>query len=309
MSIQAEPEPEPASTGQIDNELMALHISQVPQNVGLIRVVKDLAHPGAEIDTDGSWSLEEIERLSIKHPQLMVELQVTSDEKLDILVDQVTRITEKKLALDKMFDDVAAVKEQLRNRVRDVFDEKINSYRNKMTEVSYGVDKEILTTNAKTYSKLISYSTECFALGMLFVEYLDELSERQQNNLGKSLILHKIGYIESMEDSNELQARTIAILETERYDHSIVQFARDQGTTRFKGGKLKGLVRATEIGKIVTHYCNCTVNYPRETPPYKTIANYESILESTGRRREMMFEPTLLTKFIEMIKKGLEMRM
>ena len=300
MSIQEETSTaEPAVEG-----LMTLHISQVPPNVGLIRVVRDLANPDAEIPMDGSWSREEIERLTFEYPQLMVELQVTSDEKLDILVDQVTDITEKELCLDKIFDDVDLVREHLRDRIKDVFDEKINSFRNKMTEVSHDVAENKMKENAQSYEKLISYTTECFALGMLFIEYLDDLSDDKKNDLGKSLILHKIGYIESMEDSTELQARTIAILKSSGYDDFIVQFARDQGTTRYKNGKLKKLVRATEIGKIVTHYCNCTINYPDIDPSRATIEEYEGVLKSSGRRREMMFDPDLLAKFVEMIRKG-----
>lgn len=286
---------------------LTLHISQVPENVGLIQEVKDLGNPGGEIQTDGSWSAKEIKRLSLEYPQLVVELQVNPKEKLDLLVSQLTSITEKKLFLGKMFADVNAVKERLKERVKEVFDDQIISFRNEMTMVSYGVNDDILTENAETYSKLISYSTQCFVIGMLFAEYLDELSEKQRTTLGKSLILHKIGYIESMEESASLLERTIAILENAGYENAIIQFAKNQGTTRFKNGKLKNLLRAIEIGKIVTYYCNCTVNHPRTTPPYKTIENFETILEATGKRREIMFEPTLLTKFVEMIRRGLEM--
>ena len=148
---------------------------------------------------------------------------------------------------------------------------------------------------------------QCYILGMLFVEYLDELSERQKIVLGKSLILHKIGYIETLEDSASLLERTIAILENGGFGKAITQFAKNQGTTRFKDNKLKDLLRTTEIGKIITFYCNCTVNYPTITPPHKTIEKLEHILAATGKRREIMFEPTLLTKFIKMIHKGLKM--
>lgn len=292
---------------QTSDGLLTLHISQVPVNVGLIRIVKDLANPDTEIVTDGSWSREEIRRLTREYPQLVVELQVSANEKLNFLVDQLTGVIEENLSLQRMFADVDEVKENLEERIKDVFDEKIISFTNKMTMLSYGVGRNVLAEHNASYSKLISYSTECFVSGMLFAEYLEELSVRQKNNLGKGLILHKIGYIETMEESRGLLDRTVAILENSGYDREIIQFARDQGTTRFKDGDLKNLPRATEIGKIVTHYCNCTINNPEEISPYKVIQNYEAILDSPGRRREMMFDPALLTKFVEMIRKGLEM--
>ncbi|AGF78923.1 hypothetical protein UWK_02383 [Desulfocapsa sulfexigens DSM 10523] len=290
-----------------EDTLLTLHISQVPENIGLIRIVKDLGNPNREVITDGSWSKAEIRRLNKEYPQLVIELQVTSEEKLSLLVNQVTSITEKSFTLEKMFKDVNAVKESLKERVREVFDDQIISFRNRMTMTSYGFNDDILTKNASSYSNLITYSTQCFVIGMLFAEYLDELSSLQRNVLGKCLILHKIGYIETMNDSSSLLDRTVAILESSGYERAIIQFAKNQGTVRFKNNKLKNLLRTTEIGKIVTHYCNCTVNYPRITPPFKTIEKFEEILEISGRRREMLFEPTLLTKFVEMIRKGLEM--
>lgn len=293
--------------GQTSDGLLTLHISQVPVNVGLIRIVKDLGNPDAEIITDGSWSKEEIRRLTREYPQLVVELQVNVNEKINVLVDLLTGVTEKNLSLKRMFTDVDQVKENLEERIRDVFDDKIISFTNKMTMLSYGVGENVLTEHNASYSKLITFSTECFVNGMLFAEYLDELSVRQKNNLGKALILHKIGYIETMKESRRLLDRTVAILENSGYDRTIIQFARDQGTTRFRDGKLKNLPRATEIGKIVTHYCNCIINNIGETSPFKTIQNYEEILASSGRRREIMFDPALLTKFVEMIRKGLEM--
>lgn len=298
-----------AAFDQTEDGLLALHISQVPEDVGLIRVVKDLANPGGEIQTDGSWSQKEIQRLSKEYPQLIVELQLNPEEKLNLLVEQLTNTIEKKLTLERMFENVGTVKEQLKARVKEVFDDQIVAFRNKMTLVSYGVTDVLLSKNTETYNKLVSYSTECFVIGMLFAEYLDELSEPQRNTFGKSLILHKIGYIETLEDSTSLLERTVAILESAGYESAIIRFAKNHGATRFKDGKLKNLLRATEIGKIVTYYCNCTVNHPRATPPYKTIQNFENILDASGRRREMMFEPTLLTKFVEMIRKGLEMPM
>ncbi|AGF77638.1 hypothetical protein UWK_01066 [Desulfocapsa sulfexigens DSM 10523] len=300
-------EVETGNIPQNEDGLLMLHISQVPENIGLIRVVKNLANPNGEIETDGSWSRAEIQRLSIEYPQLVVELHVNPEEKLNLLVDQLTSITEKKLTLKRMFEDVNSVKEHLKERVKKVFDEQIISFRNRMTIFSYGVSDSTLTENAGSYSKLISYSTQCFVIGMLFTKYLNELSDQQRTTLGKSLILHKIGYIETMEDSKSLMERTIAILENAEYEREIIRFAMNQGATRFKKNKLKNLPRSTEIGKIVTHYCNCTVNHPRSTPPYKTIENFESVLEASGRRREIMFDPTLLTKFVEMIRKGLEM--
>ena len=300
---------ESAAVDHDDEGLLALHISQVPEDVGLIRVVKDLANQNREIETDGSWSRKEILRLSKEYPQLVVELQVTPEEKLNLLLEQLTDTIEKKLTLERMFENVNAVKERLKERIKEVFDDQIIAFRNKMTMVSYGVSNSILTENATSYSKLISYSTECFVIGILFAEYLGELSTTQKNTFGKSLILHKIGYIETLEDSTSLLERTVAILKNAGCESAIIHFAKNHGMTRFKDGKLKNLLRATEIGKIVTFYCNCTVNHPNSTPAYKTIQNFEKILDTSGRRREIMFEPTLLTKFVEMMRKGLEMPM
>ncbi len=291
-----------------DDSVLALHISQVPENVGLIRIVKDLANPGREVLTDGSWSKGEIDRLRREYPQLIVELQVNPEEKLNVLVEQFATLTKRKFVLERMFEDVEAVQARLKERVKEVFDDQIISFRNKMTLISYGINEDSLIENAAAYKNLISYSTHCFLLGMLFAEYIGELSDQQRIVLGKSLILHKIGYIETMNDSASLLERTIAILELGGYEKPIIQFAKNQGRTRYSNKKLKNLLRTTEIGKIVTYYCNCTVNYPKENPPDRTIARLEEILAATGLRREMLFEPTLLTKFVQMIRRGLEMQ-
>ncbi len=138
---------------QRDDSLLAIHISQVPVNIGLIRIVKDLSNPNREILTDGSWSREEIDRLSKEYPQLVIELQVNPEEKLNLLVDQFTELTDKKFVLERMFDDVGAVKNRLKERVKEVFDDQIISFKNQMTMISYGVDDQILIKNE--YSRAI----------------------------------------------------------------------------------------------------------------------------------------------------------